>query len=400
MAKFIISIGSFRLNKILLPVLLALDLLVLTIINMFIPKGKSISVINNFGSSIGEILTRILPCIFRIKIKTIRTRKNCSKTNFQDYFLFFIIYILFNGLKLLLTLIKVKFNEVSSLKTSLSVEMVCYLLLSIWILKYRYYIHNFLSLAVFSICTIIMDLILKNFQAITLFDTLYFLYPITEDLLACYVKYLLNKTKFHVYWNLLLFFGIFHFIYTGLLFAIDLFTTPDSVKETFEAAEIKYVIIHFFIYLLFNGFIKRYLIFYIIDALSPNHVLLASAIYDIIYSLIENKDNDDKSYLYCLIPNCFQILSLLIYLEILELNLCNLSKNTRKNIRKREQEEMNGRSTVTSVDSLIEIDQGLIVEPVIEYDINKQLQDNEDNDDIDNFDCGRKSGKMIELVSK
>lgn len=39
----------------------------------------------------------------------------------------------------------------------------------------------------------------------------------------------------------------------------------------------------------------------------------------------------------------FQILSLLFYLEIFEYNFCDLNKNTKRNIRLREIEEMNNK---------------------------------------------------------
>ena len=77
---------------------------------------------------------------------------------------------------------------------------------------------------------------------------------------------------------------------------------------------------------------------------SFNHVIipyifiLSSIIYHFIYGIITH--NKNKYYLFFLIPAFFQILSLLLFLEFLEFNFCNLNKNTKRNIMLRENQEM------------------------------------------------------------
>ena len=50
---------------------------------------------------------------------------------------------------------------------------------------------------------------------VTFFDNL------VEDLLCCYMKYLIDK-KYHSYWNILFFTGLFYFIIIGIYFIIIL----------------------------------------------------------------------------------------------------------------------------------------------------------------------------------
>ena len=57
---------------------------------------------------------------------------------------------------------------------------------------------------------------------------------------------------------------------------------------------------------------------------------------------------DNSNRFYTLIPFVFQIIALLFYFEIFELNSCNLNKNTVKNIQMREEEEAKSRNSVTS----------------------------------------------------
>ena len=56
---------------------------------------------------------------------------------------------------------------------------------------------------------------------------------------------------------------------------------------------------------------------------------------------IYNKNYEFEKYQYCyLIFYVLQIFSLMIYLEIIELNFCNLNKNTRRNIKSRAEDDL------------------------------------------------------------
>ena len=66
--------------------------------------------------------------------------------------------------------------------------------------------------------------------------------------------------------------------------------------------------------------------------LRPNHMIIADEI-QVYLVMILYKNKPNKAY--SVIPFVFQILALLFYFEILELNFCGLNKNTAKNIEAR-----------------------------------------------------------------
>ena len=71
--------------------------------------------------------------------------------------------------------------------------MIFYIILSLIILKTKYYIHNIISLILFCVFSIINDLIFEYFKYIE-FKSLLFLVPnLFEDILCCYMKYLIDK---------------------------------------------------------------------------------------------------------------------------------------------------------------------------------------------------------------
>ena len=106
---------------------------------------------------------------------------------------------------------------------------------------------------------------------------------------------------------------------------------------------------------------------------TPNHLLISLELAKILNLFISN---ESKSKYYAIIPIFFQFFSLLIFLEVIELNFCGLNSNTRFNITKREIEEMKEEETR---DSLVEIEPGYLVDKnqIYEFeDINDKNNDN------------------------
>ena len=86
-------------------------------------------------------------------------------------------------------------------------------------------------------------------------------------------------------------------------------------------------------------------------------MLIAYVINKIKKILFDNPGSDNTRF-YCLIPFVFQMISLLFFVEVLECNFCNLNKNTKRNIRVRETEEMNRRDTIITE---IELTDGMVI---------------------------------------
>ena len=81
-----------------------------------------------------------------------------------------------------------------------------------------------------------------------------------------------------------------------------------------------------------TGFIVDILEFVILDRLTPNYIIIGYEIGKIPSHIIETEN--DKRWV-VLVLSVFQIISLLLYLEIIEFNFCKLNRNTKKNIERR-----------------------------------------------------------------
>ena len=66
----------------------------------------------------------------------------------------------------------------------------------------------------------------------------------------------------------------------------------------------------------------------IIYYFNPNYILISFQISKIVQVLID----ENKEKYYCIFFFVYQFMALMIYLEILELNFCNLNENTKSNI--------------------------------------------------------------------
>ena len=335
-------------------------------------NNKSITglqLINNLGGNILQMLSIFIPCIFKFKGKSKNSTKKCTKANFKDYFILSLIILLIIGIEILLQ----RFNKydiiINFTYISLCFQMIFYILSSIIILKAKYYIHNIISSILFCIFSVINDLILDNFKIIEPISLLSLLPNLVDDLLCCYMKYLIDK-KYHSIWNILFFLGLFFFIFNLIDFIIIIINDPYN-NYIFKAMKItgtKYIILNFFLDAILNQFLRMLLTLIILEYFSLNHVLISLLLFRIAISIYLHElifkfiiILVDKKYLFFLIPAFFQIISLLFYLEIFEFNFCNLNRNTKRNIMLREEEEMLLRNNTNASEIEVEIDKDLIV---------------------------------------
>ena len=382
----IIKLGLIN-KKLLLPILLAVILQISNMLNKYLPFNDFYSSIGEPSSSLGQSLIKLIPYILRIK----KNDSSFSKDKFKNYFFLFLSVLFLFGTDILLKDLKIGIDMkvVGILYLKDILDLILLLVLSIVILKYRYYIHNVISLVLFSIFGIIIDIILESFQKLNGIDVLYFLDGVSKSLLFTYCKYLMD-VKFIKYWDIEFCIGLFSFIFVLIKFIIRIIiaqSDDESSENFFADIEFKYIILSLFLNLI-TGFLVNLLTILIINVLSPNHIAITNdimKIFMIIFDNIQSNDNnrenedqkkddkknenmgDDKkdndntdSYNYFfLIPFVFQLLSLLFYLEILEYNFCKLNVNTKKNILLREEE---GRLTKKkSYQSDIDVGSGMFI---------------------------------------
>ena len=378
-------------KKFYLILLLTLNIILLAVFRHFIPKGNDIKLINTLCGSVIQMISVLIPHIFKFKGKSATSITKCTKSIFKNYSILFLICLLVFGIEKVSDYFKFD-TSYNAMWTRLCFQMIFYIILSIIILKTKYYIHNIISSILYCVFTIIIDIILGKFKSFELKAFLSIIPLLIYDFQSCYEKYLMDK-KYYSYWNLLFFNGLFLFIINGIYFIIIIIIDPydNDIFKTIREAEKRYFILNTVLFAIFRFFLRTYLTFLILENFSFNHVIipyvLSFIIYHFIYGIITHYKN--KYYLFFLIPAFFQILSLLLFLEFLEFNFCNLNKNTKRNIMLRERQEMLliNDSNKNDIESDIEIDKDLIIKNPQENNdlelcdmINNSDKKNDDNE--------------------
>ena len=206
-------------------------------------------------------------------------------------------------------------------------------------LNYKYHIHHFISMIVFCALGISMDIIIKSFLIHFKYIYLYIIIILNEVLVFCYLTYMMDKL-YYKYSEIIIYWGLIGltvhlFIYSGLSlyeYINDIDGYIFKLRNYFSKTDIVSIIFQHIIYFIFEGGIYYSLMILLLFYLRPNHMIIADEIQVyLVMILFKNKPN--KAY--SVIPFVFQILALLFYFEILELNFCGLNKNTAKNIEAR-----------------------------------------------------------------
>ena len=133
-------------KKLYLTIILALVRILYSILKRLIPKEESISIVNKLGGSVIEMLSIFIPYIFKFKSKFEKSSRKCTKSNFKDYFLLFLIVLSYDGIKKLIDFLDFKTLPLSETWIFNLYIILCNLFLTIIMLKEKYYIHNFISL--------------------------------------------------------------------------------------------------------------------------------------------------------------------------------------------------------------------------------------------------------------
>ena len=181
---------------------------------------------------------------------------------------------------------------------TMSFEMICMVVVSIMMLKYKYYKHHIISIIIFIIFGIICDIYLMDDVNI---DKIFFLIKFirllavaVEAVFYCYQKYMM-EVLFYPYWNIAFIPGVFMFVLASVLLILAL-VAPDK-----ENTEMDFVII-FYKYFRENDagiIIGKVIIVFILHVImcplsililyyfSPNFILIIFQLSSITKSLID-----------------------------------------------------------------------------------------------------------------
>ena len=316
-----------------------------------------------------------IPCIFKLKVKEEEKEREIHKRKWLHYPLLVIINWLYNLTKAIMVASKISAMKEKSIQSQtinpvaegpfayIGLEMVLLTVASIILLKYKYFVHHIISMAGFILFGNFSDLLLGSYSEILLLGAVPIIIQLVNIIIDViyynYQKYMMEKL-FYPYWRISFTIGISLFLFSTVYLIYVLVekenTNPLIIngKDFYSYFNNKDVGLKIGKYLLSYLFAIMSTILYILNIyyFSPTYILISYQFSKFIEVLI---DKDEASKYYCIIFFVIQLFFLMIYLEILELNFCNLNKNTKKNIEFRsiiESEGENGRDSSIGIGAI------------------------------------------------
>ena len=244
MSKKIFIIGEVN-KKTLLPFLSAIANIALNMIIYYFPGDRQNIVLDLYSSSLGMLSVAFIPYIFKFASldKTndmVKKKKKC-----KYYFLLVLSYAFYSITQEIPARMK-SYEESQNIINYLAqepflyivVEMIFFTIVSIFLLKYKYYNHHYISMAAFIILGIVSDLILNSYHQMGKYGFLVifmeFLIIFADVIYYDYQKYMM-EVQFYPYWKISFCIGILVFCTATLLLTYIL---PDSEKADSKVATI------------------------------------------------------------------------------------------------------------------------------------------------------------------
>ena len=309
-------------------------------INIFVSEYDNTSngMLCSFEEEIGAIIAGvILHFIFRHKM----SKSGKEKRSIKHLVILLLLRTIKSSYELIfpffVTNSEYRFRAI--LNTTNGLEIIIITGGTFLMLNYKYYIHHIISMIVFCALGISMDIIIKSFSIHFDYIYIYIIFILNEVLVYCYLKYMMDKLYYH-YTDIIFYWGL-----TGLI--VKLFIHPGlclleyinnidgyifEARKYFAETDLVSIIFLQFGYYLLDGGVYFSLITLLLFYLRPNHMIITDEIH-VYLGMILYKKKPNK--VYSVIPFVFQMLALLFYFEILELNFCGLNTNTAKNIKAR-----------------------------------------------------------------
>ena len=378
MVKCFLSLGIIN-NKLIIPFsLFFLSIIHILYIN-YVLENKANVIVTELSASIGHLLIIIIPyikCISTHQDKRFKT--NSKKKNYVlDYSIFFLTHFL--NLILLYASAQLKPQEdhnssilfmasdVHGLYCITTIEVIFTIIFSFFLLDFHFYIHHYLSLFLFIIISIVIDYMLDNFHYKLDRQFLFYLIAFISQLLVesinlSYQKYMFDVLYYSPYRTCFAF-GILFLLYNLGTIVVFLIIHNYEFLRYFDNISIGQEITKFLtnIIMVFFLFMTMALTNYYF---SPNHIIVSYELGNMLSFLIKSFSHIKYYTIFLFV---FQIILLMIFLELLELNFCKLNENTKKNIQKRADKDM---ADMAKYDSILELESGYLID---ERDTKKDL---------------------------
>ena len=233
MSKFIIRFGEFK-KALLLPFLLALTQIIIFVLDIVIPEIVKSHFLESTAIGLGEFAVIIIPYLkcFSISNKNEQTKCSCSKKICLNYIILLILYAIQTNAIYFSYLFNInKYNNVISssifrskiekISTQQGLEIIIITIMSIFMLKYKYFIHHYISVFLFCLSSVAFDLILDNYRKLfprirPIEILLYVGSFLAEGVYFCFIKYMIDR-HYHHYWNIMFSVGLMVLIINTIL---------------------------------------------------------------------------------------------------------------------------------------------------------------------------------------
>ena len=403
MSKNLISFGALN-KKYFLALVLIVAQLVFVIFNKYYPEKITNMIIETYISALGQMSIKLLPLILKISNDKEEKVENVIKQKKCKHYTILSLLLMSNSLMSSMGLVieyyvgdgQIDYNNYTKNVMFpnndfilVSFEMVFLIILSILLLKYKFYKHHIISLGIFFVFGIICEIVLGTYDNISgtfiLVKFIRIMEIAIDATLYCYQKYMMEK-YYYPYWNVGFVPGtVFFTITTGLFIAV--LADPNQEKSSVNFISSFYLYFHQIetvkvIVRIVVGFILHFIVcpttVLIIYYFSPSYILIISQFSRIFNILVIYSPEK----LYCIIFYIIQIFALMIHLEILELNFCGLNKYTKQNIETRGIDDTLGEGRDSTV--------GL---NTIDFDINYSIKKDDINKCIEMNDKEREGEK-------
>ena len=315
--------------------------------------------------SLGQMSVRLYPYILKISNKEVTKIKSLKKKKCLHYFILSFLFIIDIGVVNMSSILRKGnvdsiFFPINDLNF-ICIEIIFIICISAFLLKYKYFKHHIISLSIFLCLGIFCHTFCHLLKGDSKKHSHDFLFNIIIPIIHvafdaaynCYQKYMMEKL-YYPYWNVAFIPGIIQLIVGIVGFVISLNKEFYSYFDLNQTTIIIYKII-----LPFPLFIL------IIYYFTPDFVLIIFqfACCTKTITLTIKGSTQFWSFCICFSLNIIQVFLLLIYLELIELNFCDLNKNTKRNIDLRGQDDFffEGRDTSVSLKG-IDIDKEYFIE--------------------------------------
>ena len=373
MSKQFILLGELS-KKHLLPLFLALSYLTYLLINWFYPIKVKNNIIDLYSNSLGFAGIIIIPYIFKFTqndIPNIPKEGEIQKNKYLHYFILIVVFILYTAAREIPGfLYQGQLSDSDDPFAYIGLEMICLTVVSVFLLKYKYYKHHILSIIGFVICGNACDLLLEYYPHILDSGPALMIIKIIGvifDVIFFNVQKYMMEILYYPYWRINIILGITLFCVTTIILIYVLIDKNSDVA----------FVVNFYKYFEYNAglIIGKILLstisFSIFTTLcilniyyfNPNYFIINFQLSKFVLTLI---DSENQKKFYCIIFFLLQTFFLLIYLEIIELNFLGLNYNTKRNIEIRGLQDLtgeNGRDSSLGVTRTIDVNEDYTIIP-------------------------------------